>query len=653
MRIIDLLKSGAIELNTSAATKEEAIDKLVALHDAVGNLADRQAYKQAILLREEQGTTAIGEGIAVPHAKSNSVKTPGLAAITVKGGVDYEAPDGKPSDILFMIAAPIDGDLHLEILSRLMVMLMEPEFCNALRNAKTADEFLQIIDKKESEKYPDEVKEPVKKDGYRILAVTACPTGIAHTYMAAEALEKAGEKMGYPLKAETNGSGGAKNVLTKAEIADCDGIIIAADKNVEMARFDGKPVVKTSVSNGINKPEELIQRIVDGKAPVYHEEGGATASADDDLEKESFGHKIYKHLMNGVSHMLPFVVGGGVLIALGFLIDTIMGNATMPDGSANGSFGFTSFAASVPFWIGKVAFGFMLPVLAGYISQSIADRPGLLPGMIGGMIAAQGYTFNSMFENQNMVGDSTAVSGFLGALFAGFAAGLIVNLLKKVFAWLPKAMDGIKPVFLYPLFGTFLVGALMCLINPAIGFLNTAVSNGLSSLGETSQILLSIVLAAMMATDMGGPFNKAAYVFGTAAIADGNTWIMAAVMIGGMVPPIAIALSTTFAKKLWTEEEIKSGPVNYLMGLCFITEGAIPYAAADPLRVIPSCMIGSALAGALTAVFHVTCPAPHGGIFTFAVCDHPLLYIVALVAGSLLGGVILTLLKALTTKKKA
>ena len=652
MRIIDLLKSDAIELNTSVATKDEAIDKLVALHDAVGNLADRQEYKHAILLREEQGTTAIGEGIAVPHAKSDSVKTPGLAAITVKGGVDYKAPDGKPSDILFMIAAPMDGDLHLEILSRLMVMLMEPEFCNALRNAKTVGEFLQIIDKKESEKYPDEVKEPVKKDGYRILAVTACPTGIAHTYMAAEALEKAGEKMGYPLKAETNGSGGAKNVLTKAEIADCDGIIIAADKNVEMARFDGKPVVKTSVSNGINKPEELIQRIVDGKAPVYHEEGGATASADDDLEKESFGHKIYKHLMNGVSHMLPFVVGGGVLIALGFLIDTIMGNATMPDGSANGSFGFTSFAASVPFWIGKVAFGFMLPVLAGYIAQSIADRPGLLPGMIGGMIAAQGYTFNSMFENQNMVGDSTAVSGFLGALFAGFAAGLIVNLLKKVFAWLPKAMDGIKPVFLYPLFGTFLVGALMCLINPAIGFLNTAVSNGLSSLGETSQILLSIVLAAMMATDMGGPFNKAAYVFGTAAIADGNTWIMAAVMIGGMVPPIAIALSTTFAKKLWTEEEIKSGPVNYLMGLCFITEGAIPYAAADPLRVIPSCMIGSALAGALTAVFHVTCPAPHGGIFTFAVCDHPLLYIVALAAGSLLGGVILTLLKALTTKKK-
>ena len=646
MRIIDLLKPNAIELNASVQTKDEAIDKLVSLHTQAGNLNDSEAYKQAIYTREAQGTTAIGEGIAVPHAKSDSVKTPGLSAITVANGVDYNAPDGKNSDILFMIAATMDGDLHLEILSRLMVMLMEGEFCNSLRNAKTVDEFLEIIDKKESEKYPDEVKQASQqKKGYKILAVTACPTGIAHTYMAAEALEKAAEKMGFSLKAETNGSGGAKNVLTKSEIAECDGIIIAADKNVEMARFDGKPVVKTSVSNGINKPEELIQRILDGKAPVYHEQGGSTASSDDDLEKEGFGHKVYKHLMNGVSHMLPFVVGGGVLIALGFLIDTLLGNAVMPDGSANGSFGFTSFAASVPFWIGKIAFGFMLPILSGYIAQSIADRPGLLPGMLGGMIAANGYTFNSMFENQNMVGDGSAVSGFLGALFAGFAAGLIVNGLKKVFAWLPKAMDGIKPVFLYPLFGTILVGALMCLLNPIIGTVNTAVSNMLSSLGETSQILLSIVLAAMMATDMGGPFNKAAYVFGTAAIADGNTWIMAAVMIGGMVPPIAIALSTTFAKKKWTEEERKNGPVNYLMGLCFITEGAIPYAASDPLRVIPSCMVGSAVAGALTALFNVTCPAPHGGIFTFVVCEHPLLYIVALLAGSVVGALMLTLLK--------
>ncbi len=645
MRIIDLLNPKAIEINASVQTKMEAIDKMVSLHEDAGNLYDSAAYKEAILAREKLGSTAIGEGIAVPHAKSDSVKTPSLSAITLCEGVDYEAPDGRKSDILFMIAATPDGDLHLEILSRLMVMLMESDFCEALRNAKTIDEFLCVIDKKEKEKYPEiKQEETPKNESYKILAVTACPTGIAHTYMAAEALEKTAKKMGYSLKAETNGSGGAKNVLTRTEIAECDGIIIAADKNVEMARFDGKPVIKTSVSNGINKPEELINRIIDGKAPIYHEQGGASASSDD-LEKESFGHKVYKHLMNGVSHMLPFVVGGGVLIALGFLIDTLLGNAVMPDGSANGAFGFTSFAASVPFWIGKIAFGFMLPILSGYIAQSIADRPGLLPGMLGGMIAANGYTFASMFENQNMVGDGSAVSGFLGALFAGFAAGLIVNGLKKVFAWLPKAMDGIKPVFLYPLFGTILVGALMCLLNPIIGTVNTAVSNMLSSLGATSQILLSIVLAAMMATDMGGPFNKAAYVFGTAAIADGNTWIMAAVMIGGMVPPIAIALSTSFAKRKWTDEEIKNGPVNYLMGLCFITEGAIPYAAADPLRVIPSCMVGSAVAGALTALFKVTCPAPHGGIFTFVVCEHPLLYIAALVAGSLVGALMLTLLK--------
>lgn len=640
MRIIDLLKAQSIELNASVSTKDEAIDKLISLHQGAGNLADVEKYKEAILAREAQGSTAIGEGIAVPHAKSDSVKVPALSAMTVKGGVDYQAPDGKPSDILFMIAAPLDGDLHLEILSRLMVMLMEPEFCNDLRNAKTADEFLSIIDKKESEKYPDEPKqETPAKAGYRILAVTACPTGIAHTYMAAEALEKAGEKMGYPLKAETNGSGGAKNVLTKKEIEECDGIIIAADKNVEMARFDGKPVIKTSVSNGINKPEELIQKIIDGKGAIYHAEGGEVSSSDDD-EKESFGHKVYKHLMNGVSHMLPFVVGGGVLIALGFLIDTIAGNADV-----GGTFGFTNNVAAVVFWIGKATFKFMLPILAAYIAQSIADRPGLLPGFVGGLFAAEGYTFNAFFENKDLVGDGSAVSGFLGALLAGFVAGIVVELLKKAFSWLPKSMDGIKPVFIYPLFGTLIMGVIMCLINPIIGVLNTALSNGLASLGNTSRLLLSVVLAAMMAIDMGGPFNKAAYVFGTAAIADGNTWIMAAVMIGGMVPPIAIALSTTFNKKKWNNEELKSGPVNYLMGLCFITEGAIPYAAADPLRVIPSCMVGSAVAGLVTSLFNVACPAPHGGIFTFIVCDNPLGYVVALVAGSVAGALMLALLK--------
>ena len=640
MRIIDLLKKDAIELNTSVASKSDAIDKLVALQEKAGNLLDVNAYKDAILAREAQGSTAIGEGIAVPHAKSESVKTPGLSAITVPNGVDYEAPDGKNSDILFMIAAPLDGDLHLEILSRLMVMLMEPEFCASLRGAKTTDEFLSIIDKKEAEKYPEEPKAEVpKKEGYRILAVTACPTGIAHTYMAAEALEKAGEKLGYSLKAETNGSGGAKNILTKKEIEECDGIIIAADKNVEMARFDGKPVIKTSVSNGINKPEELIKKIVDGKASIYHAEGDELEATDDD-EKEGFGHKVYKHLMNGVSHMLPFVVGGGVLIALGFLIDTIAGNADV-----GGTFGFTSPIASAVFWIGKAAFALMLPILAGFIAQSIADRPGLLPGIVGGVFAANGYTFQSFMENKDLVGDGSAVSGFLGALLAGFVAGLLVNLLKKAFSWMPKSMDGIKPVFIYPLLGTLLMGIFMCLINPVVGVINTGVSNFLSSLGETSKLLLSIVLAAMMAIDMGGPFNKAAYVFGTAAIADGNTWIMAAVMIGGMVPPIAIALSTTFNKKKWTKEELKSGPVNYLMGLCFITEGAIPYAASDPLRVIPSCMVGSAVAGALTSLFNVTCPAPHGGIFTFVVCDHPLLYIVALAVGSVAGAFMLSILK--------
>jgi len=633
MRIIDLLKENAIELKTTASSKTDAIEKLIALHEKAGNLADPAAYKEAILAREAQGTTAIGEGIAVPHAKSDSVKVPALSAITVPNGVDYNAPDGKASDILFMIAAPLDGDLHLEILSRLMVMLMEPEFCADLRAAKSASEFLSIIDKKEKEKYPDEPKaESVKKDGYRILAVTACPTGIAHTYMAAEALEKAGEKLGYPLKAETNGSGGAKNILTKKEIEECDGIIVAADKNVQMARFDGKPLIKTSVSNGIHKPEKLINKIIEGNAPVYHADSADTS--DESEEKEGFGRNLYKHLMNGVSHMLPFVVGGGVLIALGFLIDTIAGNANV-----GGDFGSTNPIASVVFWIGKAAFSFMLPILAGYIAQSIADRPGLLPGIVGGYLATTGATLTSP------TGDDKAVSGFLGALLAGFIAGILVNLLKKAFNWMPKSMDGIKPVFIYPLLGTLLIGVFMLAINPFVGYLNIALSNGLSSLGSASKLLLSIVLAAMMATDMGGPFNKAAYVFGTAAVADGNTWIMAAVMIGGMIPPIAIALSTTFDKKKWTNEELKNGPVNYLMGLCFITEGAIPYAASDPLRVIPSCMVGSAVAGAVTELFNVACPAPHGGIFVFAVVDNPLGYLVALVAGSIAGALMLSLLK--------
>lgn len=644
MRIIDLLKPEAITLGLDISSKDDAINALIGLHAAAGNLKDKDAYKAAILAREEQGSTAIGDGIAVPHAKTSAVKAPALAAITVKNGVDYGAPDGKPSDLLFMIAATEDGDVHLEILSRLMVMLMDPDFTAKLRAAKSVDEFLQTIDAQEKIKYPDEEVKPAEKEapkGYRILGVTACPTGIAHTYMAAEALEKKAEEMGYSIKVETDGSGGAKNVLTKKEIEECDGIIVAADKNVEMARFDGKKVLKTSVSSGINKPGELIQRVVDGKVPVYHSDGSEEPdSSEYSEEKESFGRKIYKHLMNGVSHMLPFVVGGGVLIALGFLIDTIAGNANV-----GGTFGFTNPVASAVFWIGKAAFSFMLPILAGYIAQSIADRPGLLPGIVGGLFAANGFTFKAFIANQGLVGDDKAVSGFLGALLAGFIAGVLVNGLKKAFSWLPKSMDGIKPVFIYPLLGTLLIGVVMCVLNPVVGVVNMALSNGLSSLGETSRVLLSVVLAAMMAIDMGGPFNKAAYVFGTAAIADGNTWIMAAVMIGGMVPPIAIALATTFFKNRWTKEELKSGPVNYLMGLCFITEGAIPYAASDPLRVIPSCMVGSAVAGLITSLFGCACPAPHGGIFTFIVVDHPFGYIIALVAGSIVGALMLALLK--------
>lgn len=644
MRIIDLLKPEAITLGLDISTKSDAINALVGLHAAAGNLKDKDAYKEAILAREEQGTTAIGDGIAVPHAKTSAVKAPALSAITVPGGVDYGAPDGKPSDLLFMIAATEDGDVHLEILSRLMVMLMDADFAAALRAAKTPQEFLDIINKQEAVKYPDEVPadQPEKAEGYRILAVTACPTGIAHTYMAAEALEKAGEKLGYPLKAETDGSGGVKNRLTKKEIEECDGIIVAADKNVEMARFEGKKVLKVSVSSGINKPEELINKIMSGNVPVYHHDGASDSAEAYSEEKESFGRKVYKHLMNGVSHMLPFVVGGGVLIALGFLIDTIAGTPAGP------TLGYTNPVAAVIFWIGKAAFALMLPVLSAYIASSIADRPGLLPGFIGGVFASSGYTFQSLIENQNLVGDDTAVSGFLGALIAGFAAGLIMLLLKKIFSFLPKSMDGIKPVFIYPLLGTLLMGLLMCLINPIVGLLNTALSNGLTALGETSRILLSIILAAMMAIDMGGPFNKAAYVFGTAMITDATTandWTMAAVLIGGMVPPIAIALATTFFKNRWTEEELKSGSVNYIMGLCFITEGAIPYAAADPLRVIPSCIVGSGVAGAISALFNCSLPAPHGGIFVFPVVDNVLGYIVALVAGSVVGCLMLALLK--------
>ncbi len=639
MQICDLLKKTAIKTGVNINSKDEAIEMLIDLHNKAGNITDAEQYKKDILARESLGSTAIGDGIAIPHAKSESVGHAGLAAIMVPEGVDYGAPDGKPSNLIFMIAAPLDGDLHLEVLSRLMTLLMDMELRKELLDAKDAREFMEAINRKEKERYPQEeseqepsAAESEKARTYDILAVTACPTGIAHTYMAAEALEKKAREMGYSLKAETNGSGGAKNVLTPEEIEAADGIIIAADKNVEMVRFDGKKVCKTNVSAGINKPEQLIRTIIEGKAPVYHYEGQKTTSTES-IGDEGIGHRIYKHLMNGVSYMLPFVIGGGILIALAFLIDTIAG------APRNDSFGTYTQAAEFFKTIGGAAFGFMMPVLAGYISRSIADRPGLAVGFVGGYLATIGSTFS------NVGGDATAVSGFIGALVAGFVGGLIVLMLKRAFSFLPESIESMMPVLILPLFGILIMGAFMCLINPVVGMINTAITNGLNSMGSTSQILLGCLLAGMMSIDMGGPFNKAAYVFGVASIASGDFNIMAAVMVGGMIPPIAIALSTTFFKNKYTEEERKAGVVNYIMGLCFITEGAIPFAAADPVRVIPPCVAGSAVAGGISMAMNCTLRAPHGGIFVFPVVGNVGGYLLALAAGAVVGMLLLGVLK--------
>lgn len=647
MRIVDLLKKECILLGGAPKSKSEAIDLLIDLQVKGGRIADVEAYKKGILEREEKGSTAVGEGIAIPHAKSKAVKAPSLAAMTVPDGVDYEALDDEPSNLLFMIAAPNDGDIHLEVLSRLMTILMDEDFRAKLLAAKDADEFLQIIDDMEKEKYPDEPQTANKAAAslenastnsadasYKVLAVTACPTGIAHTYMAAEALEKAGKKLGISIKVETNGSGGAKNILTKEDIANCDGIIVAADKSVEMSRFDGKKVISTKVSDGIKIPEELINRIEAGDAPVYHHTGAK--AADDTAEEESFGRKLYKHLMNGVSNMLPFTVAGGIFIALAFLIDTIMG------APQDGSFGTYTPAAAFFKTIGGYAFNFMVPVLAGYIGKSIADRPGFLVGLVGGYLATTGSTFMAI------AGD--VPSGFLGALLAGFVGGYIMLMIEKLCDKMPNALNGIKPVLIYPLAGLGIIAVIMCAVNPIMGALNTGLSNLLNSMGGSSKVVLGCILGAMMSIDMGGPFNKAAYVFGTAAIASGSYDIMAAVMVGGMVPPIAIALSTTFFKNRWTEEERKSGLVNYVMGLSFVTEGAIPYAASDPLRVIPSCAIGAAVAGGLSMAFNCTLMAPHGGIFVFAVVGNWPMYLVALAAGSVVGMILLALLKKKVAK---
>ncbi|NRY62777.1 PTS fructose transporter subunit IIABC [Clostridium beijerinckii] len=635
MRIVDLLHKQGINLNFNPNTKEQCINELVDLMDKTGNLNNKEEYKKAILAREELSTTGIGDGIAIPHGKTSAVKKASLAAAICKKGVDYDSLDGQPAHLFFMIAVPDNNDnLHLEVLARLSTILMDESFRTSLVNCSDKEEFLRLIDKKEMEKFPEEVKGEIEmnKSGYRVLAVTACPTGIAHTYMAAESLESKGKDMGVSIKVETNGSGGAKNVLTKEEIANAECIIIAADKNVEMARFDGKRVIKTKVADGIHKSTQLIEEAISGNAPIYHHAGGADSS--EDVSNESVGRQIYKHLMNGVSHMLPFVIGGGILIALAFLFDTF--NPANPSG-----FGSGTPIAAVLMKIGGTAFGFMLPVLAGFIAMSIGDRPALSVGFVGGALASAGITFASAFDPK-----VPAVSGgFLGALLAGFIAGYLVVGLKKLFAGLPNSLEGIKPVFLYPLLGTFLIGVIMLFINPIMGSINTGITGALNSMGGTSKILLGIVLGGMMSVDMGGPVNKAAYLFGTASLASGNFDIMAAVMAGGMVPPLAIAICTTVFRNKFTEKDRQAGLVNYIMGLSFISEGAIPFAAADPIRVLPSCIIGSAVAGALSMAFGCALRAPHGGIFVIAIVTNPLQYLAAIIIGAVVGAIILGIIK--------
>lgn len=626
MKITDLLKKESVELGVKVSSKEAAIDRLVDLMDAAGRLRDKAAYKEGILAREALGSTAVGDGIAIPHAKVAAVKEPGLAAIVVPAGVDYDAYDDSLSNIIFMIAAP-DGeaDVHLEALSKLSTLLMDPDFKESLIRAGSKEEFLRLIDEKEAGRA---AKPKAVKSGYRVLAVTACPTGIAHTFMAAENLEQKGKQLGIPLKSETNGAEGVGNALTKEEIAAADGIIIAADKNVEMSRFDGKRVVMATVSEGIQKGEELIKRAVSSETPIYRYDG--SASSGEDSNQEGVGRSIYKHLMNGVSHMLPFVIGGGILIALAFLFDDFSIDPS--------NFGKNTPLAAYLKTIGEQAFGMMLPVLAGYIAMSIADRPGLAVGFVGGLIAKMGATFANP-------GGGSVNSGFLGALLAGFIGGYIVLFLKKAFKKLPKSLEGIKPVLLYPLIGILLVSVVTTFINPFVGAINDGLTSLLNGMGGTSKIVLGAVVGGMMSVDMGGPVNKAAYVFGTAQLAEGNFDIMAAVMAGGMVPPIAIALCTTFFKKKFTDKERQSGLVNYIMGLSFISEGAIPFAAADPLRVIPSCMLGSALAGGLSMALGCTLRAPHGGIFVLPTIGNPFGYLIAIIVGSFAGCFVLAALK--------
>ena len=641
MRITDLLNPNGIQLRAAPADKAAAIDLLADLQEKAGNLTDKAAYKKEIWAREELDSTGVENGVAVPHARCAAVKRAGLAAMTAPAGVDYGAEDGEPSNLFFMIAAPEGGgEVHLEMLSHLMVMLMDEEFCQKLLDAEKVEDFLALIDAQERVKFPEEVPAaPKKADGsLRVLAITACPTGIAHTYMAAEALEKKGRELNIGVKAETQGSGGAKNILTKEEIAACDGIIIAADKNVDLARFDGRPLLRVPVSDGINKPQELIEKIINGQAPIYHHQGGG--AVEEDAGNENLGRRLYKHLMNGVSHMLPFVIGGGIVMALSFLLD----------GGAIGKDNFGSSWALPAFFnqVGGIAFGFMVPILAAFIAQSIADRPGLMVGFVGGSLAATGATF-AYFADPTV---PIVPAGFLGGLLAGFVGGLFMKLLNKACEKLPQSLEGLKPILIYPVVGLLFIGVFMCLVNPVVGMINTGLTNALNSMGGGSALLLGALTAGMMAADMGGPINKAAYVFGTAALTmatDGFSTVMAAVMAGGMVPPIAIALATIVFKNRFTQDERKSGPVNFIMGLSFITEGAIPFAASDPLHVLPGCIAGSAVAGALSMLFKCASPAPHGGLFVLPVLQNPLGFVAAVAIGSVVGMLVLGLLK----KKKA
>lgn len=637
MRITDLLDKNSISLNAAPADKKETLDLAVELMAKSGKLSDVEKYREQVYAREEESTTGIGEGIAIPHGKCDAVKAPGLAAMVIKNGVEYESLDGEPVTLLFLIAAPNTKDnVHLDVLSKLSVMLMDENFTTSLRNAKSVEEFLQIIDaadesaKSIDDRLSDTGITTEEKKGFKLLAVTSCPTGIAHTYMAAEALEKAAKAAGCQIKIETRGSAGAKNVLTAEEIAAADCIIVAADAKVPMDRFDGKKVISCQVSDGIGKAERLVEQAVNGNVEVFHGENGEAKAAV--TGKESAAHKIYTQLMNGVSHMLPFVVGGGILIAIAFLIDGLNVDINALPADQRSNFGTITPIAAMFKNIGGVAFGLMLPVLAGFIGMAIGDRPALALGFVGGMMAANGK------------------SGFLGALVAGFLAGYLILGLRKICDKLPDAIEKLAPVLIYPVVGILIMGlAMNFVVEPIMGGINTGLNNFLSGMGDSSRIVLGLILGGMMAIDMGGPFNKAAYVFGTAAITAGNYDIMAAVMIGGMTPPCAIALATLLFKNKFTKEERDAGPTNFIMGLAFITEGAIPFAASDPLHVLPSCIIGSALAGSLSMAFHCTLMAPHGGIFVFPVVGNAVMYLVALVAGTVVSALLLGVLKKKVT----